>query len=214
MTEATLEARLVALGDTLYFPRAAELADDVLAAIDTRGEIRSVRRSTAWRRPLLAAAAVIVVLALTVVAVPSARQAVARWFGFDDYRIEPVVDLPDLSGVPSSGLVPGPGELLARTTVDGREVVVMSLPGQLEQRMFTKFVRTGTTTITPTVVDGAPAYWIAGDEHVLMYVGPDGEPIEARTSGDVLVWQRGDRILRVEGDVTLDQALRVAERGW
>ena len=37
----------------------------------------------------------------TTLAVPGGRRAVARWLGFDGYRIERVVDLPDAAAAPA-----------------------------------------------------------------------------------------------------------------
>ena len=57
---------------------------------------------------------------------------------------------------------------------------------------------------------GAPAYWITGGPHVFLYTDADGDAQEVRVAEDTLVWQRGDTIVRVEGDITLERAQEIA----
>jgi hypothetical protein len=170
---------------SLSFPRADTLVDDVLA------EIAAPPRR--WRRPLLAAAALLVALAAAAIAVPDARHAVARWLGFDALRIEVVDRIPP--------------DLVLRDAPEG--VVVDTLPGQLDAGLYVKLVESG-IQITPVDVHGEPGYWITGEPHVLMYRNADGDVREARLAGDTLVWQDGDVIRRVEGDISLDLALAIA----
>ena len=43
-----------------------------------------------------------------------------------------------------------------------------------------------------------------------MYRDADGDVREARLAADTLVWQDGDVIRRVEGDISLARALEIA----
>ena len=72
----------------------------MIGALEEPVAIRPRRR---WRRPLLAVAAAMIVIVATTLAVPGSRRAVARWFGFDGYRIERVVDLPDVDAGAGAG---------------------------------------------------------------------------------------------------------------
>jgi hypothetical protein len=182
---ADLEQRLSGL--TLTFPRADTLVDDVLA------EISSPARS--WRRPLLVAAAVLLAIVVATTAVPDARHAVARWLGFESLRIEVVDRIPP--------------DLVADATAPPADVIVQTLPGRLDAGLYVKLVESG-IQITQVDVGGEVGYWITGEPHVLMYRDADGNVREARLAADTLVWQDGDVIRRIEGDISLDRALAIA----
>ena len=183
---ADLEQRLAALGTSLSFPRADSLVDDVLAEIAAPPCAVGGGRCSPPRRVLLVVAAV-------ATAVPDARHAVARWLGFDALRIEVVDRIPP--------------DLELQDAPDG--VIVDTLPGRIDDGLFVKLVESG-LQITPVDVGGQQGYWITGEPHVLMYRNADGEVSEARFAGDTLVWQDGDVIRRVEGDISLDLALAIA----
>jgi hypothetical protein len=61
-------------------------------------------------------------------------------------------------------------------------------------------------------VDGEPGLFVSGDEHFVMYVDEMGEITDERTylAGTVLLWNRGPLLLRLEGDLTLGEALELA----
>jgi hypothetical protein len=67
------------------------------------------------------------------------------------------------------------------------------------------------TTIERTAVDGGAGYWIGG-AHLFSYFDANGayqeEPI--RLAGKTLVWERGPLTLRLEGDFSKADALRIA----
>ena len=234
MADVTIEQRLAALGATLTFPRADELVDDVLATIDAETDSPTSRR----RLVLLAAAAVLVVVAVVVAAVPDSRHAVARWFGFESLRIEHVERLPedvpparlgpamsldaaaaaagvvprvaDGLGEPLSVHAPGDRYVAVRYAVNGAELLVATLPGRLDEGMFSKLIQAGGDVVELDVA-GAPAYWITGAPHAFLYVDADGEVRESRLAADTLVWQQGDVIVRLEGDIPLERATAIAE---
>ena len=61
-------------------------------------------------------------------------------------------------------------------------------------------------------MNGRPAYWISGDQHLFITYRRDGSRREQRLAGNTLVWQQGDEIVRIEGvDLTLAEALAIAE---
>jgi hypothetical protein len=64
--------------------------------------------------------------------------------------------------------------------------------------------------VVPVVVGGVPGYWVEGPHPV--YLLRDGGVIEdrPRLSASSLLWTRGDVLLRLETDLSMDQALAVA----
>jgi hypothetical protein len=78
------------------------------------------------------------------------------------------------------------------------------------------FVKQVWSQVIPTVVNGRDGAWIA-DTHEIVYTDRDGTErrAEARISGPCLVWERltGPETvtLRLEGDLSLERALAIAE---
>jgi hypothetical protein len=78
------------------------------------------------------------------------------------------------------------------------------------------FVKQVWSQVVPTVVNGRDGAWIA-DTHQIVYTDRDGTErrAEARISGPCLVWERltGPETvtLRLEGDLSLERALAIAE---
>ena len=230
MSDVTLEQRLVAMGTSLTFPGEATLADDVVAALG------SARREHRWQRPALVAAAVILLVAAIVAAVPSTRHAVARWLGLEHLPIRIGVQLPDTGGVDlgppmplaeagrRAGVVPyvapalgepldvyspGGAYVLVRYDHDGRQVLVTSLPGTVSEIGFSKLVGSG-AQVREVTVGGHDGWWITGDRHVFLYEDRRHDVRDARPSSDSLVWQVGDTIVRIEADVPLARAMELA----
>jgi hypothetical protein len=68
------------------------------------------------------------------------------------------------------------------------------------------------TSIEPASVNGEPGFWLEGGPHVLSYIDPQTgyRSVPVRIRGNVLLWTRGERTLRLEGKLTKVQALRIA----
>lgn len=103
-------------------------------------------------------------------------------------------------GLPPSDLLNGAGLLITENE------------GSADPGLARKVVDTGGRVDRVTVGD-APAYWITGIAHGFWYLGPDGEVIfeSGRRVGNTLAWQRGDILYRIEGAITLERALQIAE---
>jgi hypothetical protein len=67
------------------------------------------------------------------------------------------------------------------------------------------------TKIQAVTVDGQPGFWIEG-AHFFSYFDRDGamQSEQVRLAGNVLLWERGTRTLRLEADVSKEEALRIA----
>lgn len=256
-----LERSLGELAERLEVPGGDWLVDDVLRRIGEPARVLTPRRG------LRLAAAVVVVLAVVLVAVPGPRHAIARWLGFDSVRIEPGVitvpptvatstspattpptttapvselglgapvsitvamsdtGLPDPTPTllgdaqsvhvvqpPASGqivLVYAPSALLPESSVTGVGALISVMPAHIEEGFFRKTLED--STVRSVVVDGATGYWIEGAPHQLLFsFGNDVLPDSLRLATNTLLWQRGDHVYRLEADITLEAALRIA----
>jgi hypothetical protein len=69
------------------------------------------------------------------------------------------------------------------------------------------------TTIENVRFPGAQGVWLTGSPHFFGYAMPDGSIVEEplRLAGNTLLWQRDDVTYRLEGSVSKDIAIRIAE---
>lgn len=118
-----------------------------------------------------------------------------------------VVQLPLLRQIV---LVYAPSDLLGRSPVTGAGALVSVFPAQINDGLFGKTLGT-TATVRSVDVDGAIGFWIEGAPHQLFFEH-DGEivPDTLRLATNTLLWQRGDYVYRLEADISLETALRVA----
>ena len=68
------------------------------------------------------------------------------------------------------------------------------------------------TTVRYVTVEGQPGLFVTGDEHYVMFLDRNGNIADERTylAGTVLLWNRGPLLLRLEGDMTLAEARKLA----
>jgi hypothetical protein len=81
-----------------------------------------------------------------------------------------------------------------------------------EQFIFKKLVGAGASVQTARV-RGNPAYFLSGEPHEMILVDEHGVPVQetARLAQDVLLWEESGRTYRLEGDLTLAEALGIAD---
>ena len=223
-----LELRLRELGAFVELPPDRELGSAVRARI---ADVRPSRR----RRGLVLALALVVIAVAIAFSVPPARSTILRWLGIGSARVEFVDRLPAVHPrrhialgpttsldearrrvsyhVLTSSLLGSPDEVHVRggqvAFVYRDKLVLMQTQGSL----FTKEVGPS-THVQQFHIGGQPAVWITGAPHFFGYIGGengrDVRPINLYLAGNTLLWQRGGLTLRVEGKLTLDQALRIA----
>ena len=77
---------------------------------------------------------------------------------------------------------------------------------------FAKKVAGGGTRVEEVQVDGEPGLFVSGDEHFVMFLNANGLIDDEATylAGTVLLWNRGPLLLRLEADVTRQEALEIA----
>jgi hypothetical protein len=222
------ERELRALAAHVDFPAERDLAPAVRARL----------RGRPHRRRALVVAFAALLLALAVaLAVPPARSAILRFFHLRGVRIELVDELPAVRpatpldrGRPIplgaaeriAGFRPLTSSLLGapdRVTWDGRMVwftyghvrlLLSQFRGSERIEYLKKALAEGTRLQTVTV-GGEPGYFLSGARHFL-YVTPTSliRDERVRLARDVLLWEHGELTLRLEGDLKLAQALRIA----
>jgi len=103
-------------------------------------------------------------------------------------------------GLPPSDLLNGAGLLITQNE------------GSADPGLARKVVDTG-GRVDRVTVGGVPGYWITGIAHGFWYLAPDGEVIfeSGRRVGNTLAWERGGILHRIEGAITLERALQIAE---
>jgi len=219
---ADLERELRALAAAVELPEPPELSARVRAGLG-RHEPRP------RRRPILAFAVALLAVAIgAAFAVPQSRSALLRLFGLKGVTVLRVDRLPPVG--------PGPVVFGEKTTLAAaarivgfrpllpklgkpdavyleRPAYLVLLYGKPVRLRFSelrpgyspieKFAKVS-QEVRPVTVDGRPGLWIPGN-HVVIEFGN-----QPRLAGSTLLWEHGDLTLRVEGKLTLAQALEIA----
>jgi hypothetical protein len=94
-------------------------------------------------------------------------------------------------------------------TSDDPHALFTQLAGRVDQVIFKKIAVD--TKVEPVTVDGQPGYWLEG-AHFFSYLDRQGDmqSEQVRLVGNVLLWERGTRTLRLEADISKEEALRIA----
>jgi hypothetical protein len=94
----------------------------------------------------------------------------------------------------------------------GVGLLVTEFKATLEAGYFAKVAEPG-TTIEAVAVHQRPAYWLSGAPHAFFYSNANGDifPDTLRLAANTLVWQSGAITLRLEGQISKQQALAIAE---
>jgi hypothetical protein len=217
-----LDVALRELGRQVEFPQ----TPDVASAI--RGRLARPRR---WLRPAAIALAVLVVAVGAVLAVPPARTAILDWLGLRGVSIVRVDELPPtapigrldlgrrvtLDEAPPWTLVPddepdsvfvddGTVNLLWGTPDDVR-LLLTEFRGEA---LIEKLIEPN-ADVEPVSVNGGPGAWLE-QPHVVVLRDPRGRfrDDQGRLAGKTLLWNHGEVTLRLEGDLSKDEALRIA----
>jgi hypothetical protein len=103
-------------------------------------------------------------------------------------------------GIPASELLGGAGLLVTQNR------------GDVDEGLANKLVDSGLGRVTQLKVGSDGGYWFFGQPHVFWYIAEDGSVVEdsRRRVGNTLVWQHGDVLYRIEGDIDQDAALEIA----
>jgi hypothetical protein len=192
------------------------------------------------RRVLVLAALTVLMAAATVFAAsPGARDAVLDFFGIDGASVERVPTLPDAPPPTTAPIgdrvsldearrragfeiiVPR-NEPPARVHLSERvpggavsfaagDVTVTELRANVERELLRKLVSAG-TRVERLRIGSDRALWLVGRPHVVFLVDADGEVVEEslRQAGNVLLFERGGVVVRIEGASSRAAAVSVA----
>lgn len=98
-----------------------------------------------------------------------------------------------------------------RSSVAGVSALVVQFSGSVDERLFAKAAGPG-TRVEPVNVNGARGYWMVGEPHLFFYRDPSGgiRDETLRLAGNTLLWEQDGVTLRLEANVTKDEALAIA----
>jgi hypothetical protein len=93
----------------------------------------------------------------------------------------------------------------------GVSVLVTEARGTVNSQFFGKFIGPG-TTIEDVSMRGHPGLWISGQPHTFYFIDSDGNFRDEtlRLAGNTLMLDFDGTVIRIEGDLTKDQALQIA----
>jgi hypothetical protein len=105
---------------------------------------------------------------------------------------------------------PGPGAPPSPYT--GVGLLVTEFQGKVEPEFVEKLVDSG-TRVEELTVAGAPALWLEGGPHFVLFRDARGGFAEdrGRFAGNTLLVQRDDVLVRIEGEIDRDRAVEIAE---
>jgi hypothetical protein len=94
----------------------------------------------------------------------------------------------------------------------GVSVLVTEATGSVNTQFFGKTIGNG-TTLEDVTVNGHQGYWIAGQPHVFFMIDAKGNTRDEtlRLATNTLLIDYGGTVVRIEGDMTKDQALAIAQ---
>ena len=193
----------------------------------------------ATRRHRRRTAVVVAAVLLSLLAAPPVRAAVADWFGFAGVLVErggestttsapppPTVDaktpleeaaaqvgftpaLPSALGTPQGVEVSPDRRLLSLSWSDGPDGPVRL--DEFDARLDYTFAKR-TPGVVFVAVAGDFAMWF-DDPHEVVVLNPDGSRRRetARLAGNTLIWMHGGTTMRLEGDLSQERALEIAE---
>jgi hypothetical protein len=231
-----LEQRLLALGTALDVPPAPDTVPAVLAGLPARR--RRHRRPARW--VLAVALAAMLLLVGAAMAVPPSRDAILRAIGLRSVSIERVPRLPPLPAGARTGVTLGLGRPISLARARDAAGFASLLPPRasyaylghdvpggrvsilIGRILVTEFRGTAqpfifkvidpNTTVKVTRVNGAQGVYLSGAPHQVLFGAANGQirGDRVRLAGNVLIWQQGPLVVRIEGTRTLAQALAIA----
>ena len=115
---------------------------------------------------------------------------------------------------PSGGavsLVYGERSDIKPSGLTGVSVLVTEARGRVNEQFFQKTLGPD-VTIEQVTIDGHSGYWISGRPHNFVFTAADGTPYfdTLRLATNTLVYDDGGTVVRIEGDLSKEQAIQIA----
>ena len=226
-----LEQRLQELGVEIAYPATPRFE----LALDRRPARRP------WLRPLVVGFAVVLAVAAGVLALsPGARSAFLEIFHIRGATVERVESLPDVRAQridfgervsreeaerrvgfelstsattrTRSSCGPTASPPSSTATPAHPRLVLSQARGAIYDGFIKKTADLG-TIVDEVTVSGEPGLFVDGPQHFVMFLDENGFISDERTylAGTVLLWNRDELLLRLEGDLTEEEALELAE---
>lgn len=128
-----------------------------------------------------------------------------------DFEVPDEVWIDDSIGSGQVSFVYATERGLPATKRKGVGMLLSQFRGGLNEE-FAKKIVSPSTTVEITEVNGAEAFWIEGDPHVVIQTDPWGRPHQetVRLAANTLLWTQGDVTLRLESNLTRAEALTIA----
>lgn len=100
---------------------------------------------------------------------------------------------------------------LKPSKVTGVALLVQTFRARVDEIILKKMSMSGSVEFL--MVGGSPAYWISGEPHGFQYSTPDGngEFVPQRLADHTLLVERGGKLLRIEGPISKQRAIELAE---
>ncbi|HET7700746.1 MAG TPA: hypothetical protein VFM06_07775 [Candidatus Limnocylindria bacterium] len=129
----------------------------------------------------------------------------------------PILGTPDLvyldvsAGAERVTLVYRDRRGIPRSSVAGVSAIVVEFRGTVDEQLFAKAAGPG-TRIERVNVNGGRGYWMEGEPHLFFYRDANGAIRDEtlRLAGNTLLWEQDGVTLRLEANVTKDEALAIA----
>ncbi len=101
---------------------------------------------------------------------------------------------------------------LPRATETGVGLLLSEFRGQTGKIYFEKLLGPGAKVET-VAVNGGSAFWLEGEPHAFWYRDAEGSVRKenVRLAANTLIWEQGELTLRLEGKLSKEEALRIAE---
>lgn len=235
-----LEQELVTLGRALDVPESPDLVPAVLGGIGTR-RLRSGRRRLVLALAVIALAALLATLAIPdarsalfrflqiggarielvdeLPAVspspPELELTLGQRVSLDEARQRTASELLELDEEPDSVYLGDRGTVwFLYGSPDAPRLLVAQTPKlEIDEPFILKKLAAAGTSVERVNVRGRPAYFLSGEPHAVLLVDEYGVEIidTARLARDVLVWDEDGGTVRLEGDLTMTDAVEIAE---